>query len=199
MKWSNVVMVCYGLNDDYIRKTASAWQQRYDINKRNCFYFNDSKERLGCYHGFTLGGPDCLTRIVKSTTKVIVIGYSFPSGYHAESFAEMIKCIGADKAGLLALKCCEFGDGFFLEQLKLLLPKISWFIAPTGYSSPGEYKSIVHQALELHLKRTDLELHGYGSKLSDKYRVKVVKGFGGYLPIGKSERYRAKKGGCSVM
>uniref|UniRef100_UPI0035C6CE6D hypothetical protein n=1 Tax=Serratia quinivorans TaxID=137545 RepID=UPI0035C6CE6D len=198
----SVVLVCYDLNDGIIHRSASGWKERYKIPTERCFYFNEEELQLGNYYGFTPGRQACLVGIVTSTTKVIIIGHGcswLAAGYPVDRFARRMKEIGADKAGLLAIKCCEVGQANFLDQLKVLLPEVGWFIAPKGYSTTNIYKGGAHDVITFPGNFTDLDLHKRGGKLSDKYRVKVVKGLGNSSPVGFSQRYGTKKGGCVLM
>ncbi|QBC03343.1 hypothetical protein [Enterobacter cloacae] len=86
-----------------------------------------------------------------------------------------------------------------MDQLKALLPEVGWFIAPKGYSTTNIYKLVAHDVITFLGDFTDLELHKRGGKLSDKYRVKVVKGLGNSSPVGFSQRYGTKKGCCVLM
>lgn len=202
MKWGSVVLVCYDINNKINHEAASGWKRRYDIPVDRCFYFNDDEGALGYYPGFTPGRYACLAGFVTSTTKVIIIGHGcswLAAGYSVERFARRMREIGADKAGLLAIKCCEVGQADFLEKLKMLLPEVSWFIAPKGYSSTRVYNGIAHDVITFNFNVTDLELHREGKKLSDKHRVKVVKGLGNASPVGSSKRYGTKRSGCVVM
>ncbi|QBC03344.1 hypothetical protein [Enterobacter cloacae] len=108
MKWGDVVLVCYDLNDGIIHRSASGWKERYKIPTGRCFYFNEKEHQLGNYYGFTPGRQACLEGIVTSTTKVLIVGHGcscLAAGYPVDRFARRMKEIGADKAGLLAIKC----------------------------------------------------------------------------------------------
>ncbi|HCJ98501.1 MAG TPA: hypothetical protein DHV72_00520 [Serratia grimesii] len=202
MKWESVVLVCYGLNDSINHSSASGWKERYKIPTERCFYFNEEEYQFVNYYGFTPGRQACLAGIVTSTTKVIIIGHGcsrLAAGYPVDRFARKMREIGADKAGLLAIKCCGVGQADFLERLKILLPEVGWFIAPKGYSSTQIHKGIAHDVITFNFDFTDLDMHKKGRKLSDKHRVKVVKGLGNASPVGSSKRYGTKKGGCVLM
>ena len=108
---------------------------------------------------------------------------------------------GADKAGLMSIKCCQVGAGQFLNELSVLLPLVSWFVAPQGATTTKSIGGVTHDIVTTKGNLRDLDLHVIGKKLSDEERLTIVQGKGGRYPLFKSKRYRDNKGkkeGCVI-
>ena len=201
MKWGNVVILCFDPEDAVCFNSAMLWRRRYSVPDTHAFFFSESLRVLAGYQPVALG---CMSAVVTPLTKLIIIGHGnsrLAASMPVQRFARHMINYGAHQAGLMSIKCCQVGAGQFLNELSVLLPLVSWFVAPQGATTTKSIGGVTHDIVTTAGDFRDERLHDAGKKLRDEERVTIVQGKGGRYPLFKSKRYRDNKGkkeGCVI-
>jgi len=112
-------------------------------------------------------------------SKLIIVGHANEYGINSWTpleLAERLKAWGLKEVGLIAFKACRLGQAAYLDEVAGCLGglvRFGWLIA---YRGPVELVAYSPVAMHEITSLEDRILRGFGLKLPDSIRIRLVRG-----------------------